>query len=231
MADHFEAAGDVLEDFGDVLAHFAHGAAASRAGAGRFVDNIAARQRFGQLAPLLLRRRLFLRGLGGLRCRRRSGAASAWASAASISSSLSSSCSSSRLTRSDEAPKDMRFRRAIWVFSFSASSVFNRRPALAASRSAVRSATSRLSSSISLGRPAASAMKQNYLLRGFAPSSRKLRCKSFARRPPLKAFKQHRELRRRQRHGPLLGHRPGKPASSPAAWRTGRSPGHPNRGF
>ena len=36
------------------------------------MDNIAARQRFGQLAPLLLRRCLFLRRLGGLRCRRRS---------------------------------------------------------------------------------------------------------------------------------------------------------------
>ena len=72
MADHFEAAGDVFEDFGDVLAHFAHETAASRAGGGRFVDNIAARQRFGQLAPLLLRRRLFLRRLGGF-SRRRSG--------------------------------------------------------------------------------------------------------------------------------------------------------------
>ena len=79
-----------------------------------------------------------------------SAAASAWASAVSISSSLSSSCSSSRLTRSEEAPKDCLLRRAIWTFSFSASSVFNRRPALAASRSTVRSWTSRLSSSISL---------------------------------------------------------------------------------
>ena len=70
MADHFEAAGDVFEDFGDVFAHFAHETAASRAGGGRFVDNIAARQRFGQLAPLLLRRRLFLRGLGRFCCRR-----------------------------------------------------------------------------------------------------------------------------------------------------------------
>ena len=69
-------------------------------------------------------------------------AASAWASAASMSSSLSSSCSNSRRTRSDEVPKACRFRRAIWAFSFSASSVFNRRPALAASRSTVRSWTS-----------------------------------------------------------------------------------------
>ena len=73
MADHFEAAGNVFEDFGDVLAHFAHETAANRTGAGRFVNNIAARQRFGQLAPLLLRRCLFLRRLGGLRCRRGSG--------------------------------------------------------------------------------------------------------------------------------------------------------------
>ncbi len=68
MADHLEAAGDVIEDFGDVLAHFAHAPAASRAGAGWLVDDLPARQRLGQLAARLLRRGLFLSSLCRLRC-------------------------------------------------------------------------------------------------------------------------------------------------------------------
>ena len=52
-----------------------------------------------------------------------SAAASASASAVSSSSSFSSSCSSSRRMRSEEAPKLIRFSRAISIFSFSTSSV------------------------------------------------------------------------------------------------------------
>jgi hypothetical protein len=61
MPDHLEAAGDVIQNLGDILAHFAQSAAAHRAGATRFVHDLPARQRLGQLAALLLRRSLFWR--------------------------------------------------------------------------------------------------------------------------------------------------------------------------
>src|ERR1700741_5093569 len=53
MPDHFEAAGDVLEDLADVLADLAHLPAAGRAGAGRLVPGLGARQmrRQGAAAP------------------------------------------------------------------------------------------------------------------------------------------------------------------------------------
>jgi hypothetical protein len=133
MADHFEAAGDIIQDLGYVLAHFAQGTAAYAAGAGRLVHDDGARQRLGQFG------RGFFAGAssgaessgGGV-----SAAAFASASAVSSSSSFSSSCSGSWLTRSDEAPKLIRFSRAIWIFSFSISSAFVTRPALAEASSA-----------------------------------------------------------------------------------------------
>ena len=48
MPDHLEAAGDVLQHLADVLADLAHRPAAGRAGAGRLVDHLGARQMFGQ---------------------------------------------------------------------------------------------------------------------------------------------------------------------------------------
>jgi hypothetical protein len=49
VADHLEAGGDVFEHFALVLADAAEGgAAATRAGTGRFVDNGFARQVLGQ---------------------------------------------------------------------------------------------------------------------------------------------------------------------------------------
>jgi len=47
VADHFEVAGDVVENLGHVLAHLAHLAAASRASAPRLVHHFAARQMLG----------------------------------------------------------------------------------------------------------------------------------------------------------------------------------------
>ena len=55
MADHLEAAGDIVKDFGHVLTHFTQGAAAYGAGAGRLVHDDSARQRLRQLAARRLR--------------------------------------------------------------------------------------------------------------------------------------------------------------------------------
>jgi hypothetical protein len=63
MPDHLEMAGDVIQDLGDVLAHFAQRAAAHAADAARFVHDLSARQRLGQLAAPLLCRGLFPRRL------------------------------------------------------------------------------------------------------------------------------------------------------------------------
>jgi hypothetical protein len=43
VPDHFEAAGNVVEDLADVLADLAHLAAAGRTGAGRLVNHLGAR--------------------------------------------------------------------------------------------------------------------------------------------------------------------------------------------
>jgi hypothetical protein len=91
-----------------------------------------------------------------------SGAAGAGASASS-SSSRSSSCSIVRAIFSDERPNCMRRSRAICSFSFSTSSAFANRPALAAASSASRASPSaacarmmRCSSAMSVGRVARS---------------------------------------------------------------------------
>ena len=134
MPDHLEAAGDIVEDFGDVLAHFTQGPAAHAACAVRFVYDLPARQRLGQL-----RRRFFAGACSGAGSSAMAGAvsaaASASASAVSSSSSLSSSCSNSRRI----APTKRRssaLQTSDLDFQLLDLKRFVRRPALAAASSA-----------------------------------------------------------------------------------------------
>ncbi len=144
MADHFEAAGDVIQDFGDVLAYLL----AARYRTTRYLSAVRmAPPQAGQAwagswtisrrgsASGSLRRFFFAETSSAAGFSPLAGgagaAASASASAVSSSSSLSSSCSNSRCMRSDEAPKVMRLNRAISILSFSTSSVLTSRPALA----------------------------------------------------------------------------------------------------
>ena len=67
VADHLEAAGDVVEYLGDVLADLAHRATAGRADLARLVHDLSARQMFGQGSPA---RRFLPQRRIALRCRR-----------------------------------------------------------------------------------------------------------------------------------------------------------------
>jgi hypothetical protein len=142
MPDHLEVTGDVIKNPGDVLTDLAHLAAAGRAGAARLVHDVAGRQMRRQFA-----RADFLRS-GGDDCStaddgsplaaKASSDAAGVGSSASNSSSLSSSCSIVRAIFSDERPNCIRRSRAICNLSFSTSSAFAMRPALAAASSASR---------------------------------------------------------------------------------------------
>ena len=174
------------------------------------MNNIAARQRFGQPAPLPLRQCLFLRRLGGLRCRRRF----------------------SRRFRLGLRRLDL-FELEFELLQFAPHAL--RRGAEGHALQArdlgfQLFGFKRLQQKASLGGGKLDSLRQIqrlelleilgkvYRVRHaerticFAPLSCNLGCKTSLRRPPVDAFEQHGHLRRGKRHRACLGQRPDKAA-------------------